>query len=144
MWCTFFGHNSSFDCNQQEIKNAIIQLFENEGIKKFYVGNNGRFDHLVQIVLEELIKTYPEIEYYIVLSYLNECALSGNQYATIYPEGLEKSPPKYAISKRNLWMIGNSTYVIAYVIRRFSNSYRWIEKAKKRGLQIINIAHALI
>ena len=34
---------------------------------------------------------------------------------TIYPEGLEYTPRRFAISKRTQWMVQQSDYVIAYV-----------------------------
>ena len=91
-------------------------------------------------VLEELKNDGVGASFDIVLSRVNEKALSENQRETVFPEELEKSIPKFAISKRNDWLIKNSSILIAYVEHRFSNSSKLLEKAIKRGLEVINLA----
>ncbi len=59
---------------------------------------------------------------------------------TIYPDGLEKVPYKFAICHRNMWMIKNSQTVVAYVNGNTGRSGAFVEKARKRGLDIINLA----
>ncbi len=139
MICTFFGHRDTSERIKDELKNTVSALIDN-GVKKFYVGNNGNFDLIVQDVLFELQKTQENIDYKIVLSYIDEKALCGDQEATIFPEGLEGVPRRYAVSKRNEWLIKSSNYVIAYCTNSFSNCHKWIEKAKKKGLSVINLA----
>ncbi len=58
---------------------------------------------------------------------------------TIYPE-LEKVPYRFAISKRNEWMVDNSDLVIAFVSHSWggaATTYRYAIRKKK---QIINLA----
>ncbi|MBQ3483239.1 MAG: hypothetical protein IJA78_03590 [Clostridia bacterium] len=141
MICTFFGHK---DTPIYEIRSAlkavISELIDKTGVLTFYVGNNGNFDFAVQSILKELASEKENIKYSIVLSFIGEHALSGDQDVTVFPEGLEKTPPRFAISKRNEWLIQNSDLVIAYTKYSFSNSCKWVEKAKKRGLTVINLA----
>lgn len=139
MNCTFFGHRDAPSTIKPRLKETIMQLL-NEGIKHFYVGNNGSFDLLAQESLAELANDGLDIKYNIVLSYINELAMSGNQQATIFPEGQELAIPKFAISKRNEWLLNNSSVVIAYVRYSVSNSYKYIEKARKNGLAVVNLA----
>ena len=139
MICTFFGHKDTTENIKEKIKNTIIQLIEKDGIKNFYVGNNGNFDLFVQQILNELIRKYTNLEYYIVLSRIDETAISLNQKATIFPERLENIPPRFAISKRNEWMISKSSFAVCYANHKFSNAFTWIEKAKKKGLEVINL-----
>ena len=139
MTCTFFGHKDTPDHMKEEIKKVITHLVEHNGVDKFYVGNNGNFDFLVQKILNELCSNNKSIHYCIVTSRVNEKAISGFQDATIFPEALDNALPKFSISKRNDWMIANSSYAICYVNHKFSNSFAWVEKAKKKGLQVINL-----
>lgn len=141
MVCTFFGHKdapSSIKMRLEEIIEALI----NEGVKNYYVGNNGNFDFYVQGVLENIVKKHNDIRFSVVLSTINETAIGTKQKYTVFPEGLENALPKYAISKRNDWMINNSQIVITYVRHNFSNSHKWLEKAKKKGLRVINLGDA--
>ena len=141
MVCTFFGHKdapSSIKMRLEEIIEALI----NEGVKNYYVGNNGNFDFYVQGVLENIVKKHNDIRFSVVLSTINETAIRTKQKYTVFPEGLENALPKFAISKRNDWMINNSQIVITYVRHNFSNSHKWLEKAKKKGLRVINLGDA--
>lgn len=113
------------------------------GVNVFYVGNNGQFDHLVAAVLRELKSRDPQILFSIVLAYLPERETKYNQLSeteTIYPEGLEYTPPRFAISKRNQWMVQQSDYVIAYVEHPFGGAAQFAEYARKKHKTVINLA----
>ena len=139
MVCTFFGHRDAPDFLKESIEREIIQLIKNESVEMFFVGNNGNYDFLVQKVLSKLSQSMGGFEYYIVLSSLAERSLSGNQENTIFPEALERVPPRFAIAKRNEWLIKNSRFAIVYLKHKFSNSSKWVDRAEKKRLKIINI-----
>ena len=122
-----------------QVENLITEY----GVNIFYVGNNGQFDHLVAAVLRELKSRHPQISYSIVLAYLPEREKEHNQLSyteTIYPEGLEDTPPRFAISKRNKWMVQQSEYVIAYVEHSFGGAAQFTEYARKKHWMVINLA----
>ena len=121
----------------------VGNLITEYGVNIFYVGNNGQFDHLVAAVLRELKSRHPQISYSIVLAYLPEREKEHNQLSyteTIYPEGLEDTPPRFAISKRNKWMVQQSEYVIAYVEHSFGGAAQFTEYARKKHRTVINLA----
>ncbi len=141
--CTFFGHRII----NKDIKNLLTRQIDNliaeHGVNVFYVGNNGQFDHLVAAVLRELKSRNPQISYSIVLAYLPEREKEYNQLSyteTIYPEGLEYTPPRFAISKRNQWMVQQSDYVIAYVEHSIGGAAQFTEYARKKHKTVINLA----
>ena len=140
MVCTFFGHRDAPDSIKEAVLDKIVSLMLQENVKTFYVGNNGNFDFLVQSLLFELKKEYKDINYSIVLSRVDEKVKTEQQLETLFPEELDKTPSRYAISKRNDWLIKNSQFLITYTKRKFSNCYKLIETASKRGLKIINIS----
>ena len=142
MICTFFGHKDAPNFLTSELKKAILEVIEKKNATFFYVGNNGNFDFLVQKVLKEISQSCPDIQYRVVLSVINENALIGDENITLFPEKLELSPPKFAIYKRNEWMLQQANLVIAYVKYSTSNAYKWITKAEKKGLSIINLANS--
>lgn len=122
-----------------QVENLITEY----GVNIFYVGNNGQFDHLVAAVLRELKSRHPQISYSIVLAYLPEREKEHNQLSyteTFYPEGLEDTPPRFAISKRNKWMVQQSEYVIAYVEHSFGGAAQFTEYARKKHRTVINLA----
>ena len=140
MVCTFFGHKDTPNEIESILKSTIKSLIENNTDCKFFVGNNGNFDTLVQKCLGELADVYP-IKYDIVLSYMPK----KNPYYqkkinnTILPEGIEKVPKCFAISYRNNWMIKNADFVITYVKYPFSNSAKYKEIAIKKKKEVIEL-----
>lgn len=138
MNCTFFGHKNAPFSIKPSLEDQIKLLIK-KGVDTFLVGNNGNFDLIVQGVLEKIALSNASIKYNIVLSRIDESAISGNQNATLFPEGFEKFPKRFAISKRNDWLIKNSNYAIVYVQDKYSNSYKWLQKASKKRLNVINL-----
>ena len=138
MTCTFFGHSSFTKNIYEQVRNEILQLIDS-GVTSFYVGNNGQFDHTVQKVLESISLKRSNFKYSIVLSRLSEAPLNGITGKTLFPEELECAMPRFAISKRNEWLISHSDIAICFVTHTFSNSHKWLEKAKRKGLKIINL-----
>lgn len=93
-------------------------------------------------VAENLTKEYPHIRYFVVLAYfpVKQCEFKDNSN-TIYPDGLEKSPPKFAILKRNEWLLKHSDHFVTYVKHTISSAASFAELAKKKGKSVINIAN---
>lgn len=118
---------------------TIEGLIINEKICKFYVGTSGAFDHCVYVVLKQLREKY-NIEIIVVLAYLNEKEnMKYSPTETVFPSVLEKTPPKFAIIKRNIYMIERSQYMVCYLNYTFSNSYTFVKKAVAKKLNVINI-----
>ena len=98
---------------------------------------------MVATVLREVKLHNPQILYWIVLAYLPEKKQEYNPLSdieTIYPEGLEYTPRRFAISKRNQWMVQQSDYVIAYVEHSFGGAAQFTEYAQKKNRMVINLA----
>lgn len=138
MKCVFLGHREAPDGLKSELKRTILALASDGS--ELFVGNNGGFDALVQSVFLEMANEGCEIKYTIVLSKINELALSGKQKNTVFPEGQEAALPRFAISKRNEWLFKNADIVVTYMKNEASNTYKYVSRAKKKGAKIINLA----
>ncbi|MBQ8255154.1 MAG: hypothetical protein IJY94_06605 [Clostridia bacterium] len=139
MICTFFGHRDAPTEICDKLQAVLVDLIENHGADTFYVGNNGNFDAMVRNTLAKLKPVYPHIEFTVVLAYLPTKKECEADYETIYPEGLEDTPPKFAISKRNEWLVENSDTVITYVNRSWGGAWQSQKLAEKRGKTVINL-----
>lgn len=140
--CTFFGHRNAPSCLNKTL-GTIIENLINDGVKTFLVGNNGKFDSYVLSNLRRLKIKYPEISYEIVLSKIPATRdLRYDVAETVLPDGIENTLPRFAINKRNLWMIKNSDVVISYVTST-GGAAKFTEIARKSGLKVINIAEML-
>ena len=140
MTVTFFGHRDAPKEIEPTLRTTLINLIEQENAREFYVGNNGNFDAMVRRQLEDLSKAY-EINFTVVLAYLPEDRREhDNLTNTIYPEGIESVPKRFAISWRNKWMLKQADTVITYVIHPSSGAWEFEKLAVKQGKRVINIA----
>ena len=137
---TFFGHKDTPKEIEPTLRSTLIDLIENKNVAMFYIGNNGKFDTMVRRQLEDLSRTY-SITYNVVLAYL---PTKKNKYDnltnTIYPEGLETVPKRFAISWRNKWMIQQSDIVVTYVTHTFGGAAQFKEMAKRQGKTVIELS----
>lgn len=140
--CTFFGHRDAPKEIEGILKDIIIDLIEKHDVDVFYVGNNGSFDGMVRKVLKLLKLDYLHIDYYVVLAYFPiKKEYDYNDYSdTILPDDLENVPCKYAIHKRNKWMLNDADYVVTYVTRICGGAAEFKRMAEKKGKKVINIA----
>lgn len=134
--CTFFGHR---DC-PEIIKPALHSVIESliaEGVTTFYVGNHGQFDTYVRGALGELKKKHPHMDYAVVLAYLPTTGEKSGD--TIYPEGMEIGPPRFAIERRNRWMLRQAEVVVSYVRYTWGGAYKVKSAAEKQGKRVIEL-----
>ena len=88
--------------------------------------------------VKELKLDYPFIKSYLILAYIptDKNKSDINRYDdfddTIYPN-LETIPPKYAIIKRNKWMIDRADFLITYVHNEWGGAYRTLSYARKKS-----------
>ncbi len=137
MKCTFFGHRNAPLSVKTKLTECIEKLIKENGARVFYVGTQGSFDRLVWESLCVLKSNHPHIICYKVLAYFpvnNDC----NPGNTLYPEGLEAVPRKFAISKRNEWMISQADAVISY-ISHSGGADTFVNLAKRKGKLVIEL-----
>ena len=137
--CTFFGHRDTPKDIEQILRPTLLNLIENNGVRLFYVGNHGSFDAMVRRQLSAFEKTH-DIRFFVVLAYLptNNDPFAEDPH-TIYPEGMETVPPRFAVGKRNLWMLDRSRFVVTYVRRDTGGAARFRHIAEKKGKTIITL-----
>ena len=138
--CCFFGHREVTHNIRPKLTEIIEKLIFDEGVTDFYVGHQGQFDSMVFSVLKELKAYYPQIRYTVVLAYMPDehiKELYGED--TLFPDGLETVPKRFAISKRNDWMIKHSDIAVCYVWKVTGGAAKFKEKAEKKGLRIIDL-----
>ena len=136
----FFGHRDVTHDIRAKLQFIIEQLITEKQIYNFYVGHQGQFDSMVRSVLKELKVKYPHIRYTVVLAYMpDEHIKEVYGEDTLYPDGLETVPRRFAISKRNDWMIQHSGYAVCYVHKITGGAAKFREKAERKGLKVIDV-----
>lgn len=140
--CAFFGHRDCPETVKPALRDAIERLITDYGVDTFYVGNQGQFDACVRGILRQMQKMYPHIRYAVVLAYLPVRKDEYEDYSdTVYPEGMEDGPPKFAIARRNQWLVNQADHIICYVRHSWGGAYQFSRLAKRQGKHVINICN---
>ncbi|MFI3326153.1 MAG: hypothetical protein R3Y35_08250 [Clostridia bacterium] len=132
MIVTFCGHSSVSDL--VNVEKWLYDTTEDlilKGAKTFYLGGYGEFDVLCKRVLLKHKKKYSNIELILIVPYLNHNMITQGYDGTIYPE-IENTPPKFAIVKRNKWMVEKADIVVAYVTHNFGGAFQTLRHAKTK------------
>lgn len=149
MTVTFIGHaNLRYD---YKVANKVLEVLEYaiEGKEvTFYLGLNGNFDYLAKRCCLKYKEIYKNARLVFVTPYLDDAYL--NKIKTVlegfdeilYPD-LEKTPRRFAIAGRNKFMIDHSQVLIAFASFVFGNAHKYVNYAKKRGIDCFNIEDML-
>ena len=137
---TFFGHKDTPKETEPTLRMTLLDLIINKNVTVFFVGNNGNFDAMVRRQLKDLSVIY-DIKYNVVLAYLpDERNADDDMSDTIFPEGLESVPKRFAISWRNKWMVKKSDIAVTYVKHSFGGAAQFKELAQKQGKTVIELS----
>lgn len=140
--CTFFGHRECYGLDAEVLRSAIKDLIS-QGVTEFLVGHQGQFDGMVRSCLRSLQTQYPNIRYSVVLAYLpTEKREFEDLSDTMYPE--IEGHPRFAIERRNKWMIEASDCCICYINHTWGGAYKFARMAMRRGLKLRNLGSATI
>ena len=137
--CTFFGHRVCPPTIGERLRDTLVELIEQKGVDKFYVGNQGMFDEAAAAELRKLKQEYPHIRYSVVLAYFPRDGYSANKDDTMLPEGIELVPKRFAIDWRNNWMLSQADYVVTYVLGP-GGAAKFQERAVKKNRIVIRLA----
>ena len=148
MTITFAGHSliTSIDCIKEMVKEQIRNIIIDSEMVICYLGGYGDFDNICALACKELKREYSGIEVVYIAPYISlseqakikEMQSWGLCDSSIYPP-IENVPPRFAISKRNEWMIENADLIIAYVDHNFGGAYKSLQVAKRKKKKIINL-----
>lgn len=99
---------------------------------------------MVLRVLREAKTVYPQIEYAVALAYLpkkKEDALPPEE--TLFPEGIEAVPKRFAIPWRNRWMLDRADFIICYTCHSWGGAARFVREAKRKNRRIIELSNEI-
>ena len=133
MTVTFCGHSKLYNQTGEISKwlDLILPSLIEGGADTFYLGGYGDFDSLAAAAVRRQKATYPHIEAVLVLAYLNREVDASRYDGTTYPP-LESVPPRYAIVKRNEWMVQKSDVVISGVTHGWGGAAKTLEFAHRK------------
>ncbi|MGN0771620.1 MAG: hypothetical protein ACI4MI_03440 [Christensenellales bacterium] len=142
MIITFCGHADYLPGLNDKIKmiELINEISKGETVE-FYLGGYGGFDRFAMKCAKIYQETNQEAKLILVVPYIYKSHTyyrnKGYYDATIYPE-IENVPLKWAIVKRNQWMVDRADVVIAYVEHSLGGAYKTYSYAIKKRKLIYN------
>ncbi len=143
--CVFFGHRVVFDEEKAklQLKRVVRELIK-DGFNTFWLGGYGEFDALADDVTRELKHEFPHIRRVCVLAYLptnkEEYHYKSQFYdEMLYPEGVELGPKKFAITRRNKYMVENADIIVAYVHGTTGGAALALKHAKRLNKKVITL-----
>ena len=146
MVITFCGHShfSAKENDEKQVLNLLEEISKGRQVH-FYLGGYGGFDSFAKDCAKKFKATHPNARIIFVSPYINKWLDDRKEYfqkeydEIIYPE-LENVPLKFAISKRNEWMINHADYVIAYVKTHYGGAYSALLFAQKHKKPYTNLS----
>jgi len=144
--CSFFGHRTVREDIRARLYTEIERHITEKNTDTFYVGGYGQFDGMAESILHEIKERRPHISVYLVLAYMpagTDKESRGKHHLAIYPEGLESVPRKFAITRRNRWIVEQSDYIVGYVSTSWGGAYDALEYAKRKHKCVINLAEGV-
>ena len=143
MIIVFCGHSNYLRSTQDEA--TIVNILECEvgdSPCEIFFGGYGNFDDFAFHCAKKYKQTHKNTKLVLITPYLENSKSAYNKEnfdSIIYPS-LEHVPPKYAISRRNKWMIGQADIVICCVSRQYGGAYAMYADAKRKGKKIYNLS----
>ena len=137
MTVTFCGHSTVYPMEPVEawLRETVASLIL-RGAEKFYLGGYGAFDQMAAAAVWEQKAQHPNIASVLVLPYLDRKVISEHYDYTTYPP-LESVPKRFAISRRNRWMVDNSDILVAFVTHDWGGAAATLKYAERKKKEII-------
>lgn len=139
MIVTFCGHRDFIETVEAEVRlTALLENYaQDSGKLVCYNGGYGNFDLFAAECVRRLQERHPNIRNCLVIPYITHEFLERiDGYKSIFDETiyppLESVPKKYAIIRRNEWMVDNADILIACVRYSWGGAARTLEYAKRK------------
>ena len=135
---------------KEYIREAVINLIENEDVDTFLVGEIGGYEIDAYNTVSKIQKEYPQIRIYLVISQITDLhemnIRDGDQVVErrgfddfILPPKCELGYKKLCIVYRNRYIIANTDYIIAYNGYK-GRAYEFCKAARNKGVKVIELA----
>ncbi|MGM9935816.1 MAG: SLOG family protein [Candidatus Ornithomonoglobus sp.] len=139
MVVTFCGHGK--EKYNDDIKKRLystVEMLINQGAEEFLLGGYGAFDLLAAHTVKGLKEKYPHIKSVLAVPYINRDFNTDLYDGSEYPP-IENVPKRFAILKRNEWMVNRADAVVAYIAHGWGGAAKSLEYAASKNKYIINL-----
>lgn len=138
--CFFIGHRDTSEDIYPVLEAEVERHIMEYGVDEFIVGYYGRFDQMAARAVKAAKAAHLNVRLTLLMPYLNDRSLPEGFDGSVYPDGLEFVPKKYAILRANRATVDRCDYLIAHVKYPFGGAFQCLDYAKRKGIRIANIA----
>ena len=141
----FFGHSDTYLTNDKltKLTEIIEEIICTNKNTEFFLGGYGNFDFICAQILKNLKNKYRNFKRIFITPYIENTYLSNKFDKELYDDciypPLENIPKKYAILKRNCWIIDNCNFLIFYKNNSCGGTAKAYKYAKQKQIKLINI-----
>ena len=142
MVIVFCGHSDYIPNTKDEEKVwNILEIEVGNAPCEIFLGGYGNFDDFAFRCAKKFKQTHQNAKLVLITPYLENSKATYNKAnfdSIVYPS-LEHVPPRYAISRRNKWMIEQADIVICCVSRQYGGAYAMYLDATRKKKRIYNL-----
>ena len=149
MIVAFCGHSTYVEnVKDEEEVLAVLESRVGELPCEFFLGGYGNFDQFGYGCAKRFQKKHPNARLLFVTPYLSESYARNTEWrqgrfdGVIYPP-LENVPPRYAISRRNRWIVEQADLLFAYITHEFGGAYAMYRYAKQKDKEIYQLGNRI-
>ena len=140
MTVTFCGHGKiTYTDETRKLLRDTIEKLISEGADEFLLGGYGAFDVMAANAVRSLKEKYAYIKSVLVVPYIDRDFDRDLYDCSEYPP-IEQVPKRFAILKRNEWMVNQADVLVAYVDHDWGGAAKTLEHAVSKKKRIINVA----
>ena len=146
MIIAFCGHSTYSETEEHEKK--ILNFLEKRVGNTpcdFFLGEYGSFDAFCYRIAKKFKALHHNSKLMFITPYINDSFLKKHlsekekRFDEIIYPNLENIPPRYAISKRNRWIVEKADIIVAYVHHKFGGAYSMYRYAEQKKKEIYDI-----
>lgn len=148
MILTFCGH--TYFSQTEEYERKFLSILEEkvgDAAADFYLGGYGAFDTFAFECCKQYKQTHPNVHLVLITPYLtpefqkNHLQFYKRIYDSIlFPDVLTKVPPRFAILRRNKWMVEQADVVVACIEHTYGGAYQTYRHAQIKKKEIFNLS----
>ena len=137
MIVAFCGNATLLNAKEAEdwLQRTVLALLA-EGADTFYVGGKGAFDAMAARVAQQCKRQYPLARVTLVQAYIDQKKNPDLHDDMLYPP-LESVPRRFAMPRRNRYMVQAADVLVSYVWDTSGNSARIAAYARGLGKRVI-------
>lgn len=144
--CFLFGHRIVASDISDRLIAAIERCIVERSVTEFVVGGYGEFDLLAANAVARVKSAYPTVRLFRLLPYhpAERTVETSDLFdGTVFPDGLERVPRRFAIIRANRYMIDRADCLITYVCYSAGNARQLLDYALRKknanGILIENL-----